>query len=186
MHLHLCVCLFLAKFLFLMGVDKTDNQVSDPWTVIQCSCTIFPCSSPLPYLVPSPGPLPVSWFSFCWCDKNHNKNNLSRTGFISAYTLMSQFRESKRGSRGHGGKLLTGLFLLAYPVCFLTQPRATIPETVLHTMIFHLSASQCYLQVSLISLSSISPVEFHLCQVDRKLTIIVSFSLGWPLVTLVN
>ncbi|CAH6779501.1 Adgre1 [Phodopus roborovskii] len=28
MHLHLCVCLFLAKFLFLMGVDKTDNQTA--------------------------------------------------------------------------------------------------------------------------------------------------------------
>ncbi|EGV93758.1 EGF-like module-containing mucin-like hormone receptor-like 1, partial [Cricetulus griseus] len=28
MHLHLCVCLFLAKFLFLVGVDKTDNQTA--------------------------------------------------------------------------------------------------------------------------------------------------------------
>ncbi|XP_065729818.1 adhesion G protein-coupled receptor E1 [Phocoena phocoena] len=26
LHLHLCVCLFLAKILFLTGVDKTDNQ----------------------------------------------------------------------------------------------------------------------------------------------------------------
>ncbi|XP_058381835.1 adhesion G protein-coupled receptor E1-like isoform X2 [Diceros bicornis minor] len=26
LHLHLCVCLFLAKMLFLTGVDKTDNQ----------------------------------------------------------------------------------------------------------------------------------------------------------------
>lgn len=26
MHLHLCVCLFLAKILFLTGIDKTDNQ----------------------------------------------------------------------------------------------------------------------------------------------------------------
>nr|XP_053767195.1 adhesion G protein-coupled receptor E1 [Desmodus rotundus] len=26
LHLHLCVCLFLAKILFLAGVDKTDNQ----------------------------------------------------------------------------------------------------------------------------------------------------------------
>ncbi|XP_004688911.1 PREDICTED: LOW QUALITY PROTEIN: EGF-like module-containing mucin-like hormone receptor-like 1 [Condylura cristata] len=26
-HLHLCICLFLAKLLFLAGVDKTDNQV---------------------------------------------------------------------------------------------------------------------------------------------------------------
>ncbi|XP_058394034.1 adhesion G protein-coupled receptor E1 isoform X3 [Diceros bicornis minor] len=26
LHLHLCVCLFLAKLLFLTGVDKTDNQ----------------------------------------------------------------------------------------------------------------------------------------------------------------
>ena len=30
LHLHLCVCLFLAKILFLAGVDKTDNQVSSP------------------------------------------------------------------------------------------------------------------------------------------------------------
>lgn len=30
LHLHLCVCLFLAKILFLTGVDKTDNQVSYP------------------------------------------------------------------------------------------------------------------------------------------------------------
>ena len=29
-HLHLCICLFLAKILFLTGVDKTDNQVSYP------------------------------------------------------------------------------------------------------------------------------------------------------------
>ena len=29
-HLHLCICLFLAKMLFLTGVDKTDNQVSYP------------------------------------------------------------------------------------------------------------------------------------------------------------
>uniref|UniRef100_A0A8D2DYY3 Adhesion G protein-coupled receptor E1 n=1 Tax=Sciurus vulgaris TaxID=55149 RepID=A0A8D2DYY3_SCIVU len=27
LHLHLCVCLFLAKILFLTGIDKTDNQV---------------------------------------------------------------------------------------------------------------------------------------------------------------
>ncbi|XP_029073539.1 adhesion G protein-coupled receptor E1 isoform X1 [Monodon monoceros] len=27
LHLHLCVCLFLAKILFLTGVDKTDNQM---------------------------------------------------------------------------------------------------------------------------------------------------------------
>ncbi|XP_039734473.1 adhesion G protein-coupled receptor E1 isoform X2 [Pteropus medius] len=27
LHLHLCVCLFLAKILFLTGVDKTDNQI---------------------------------------------------------------------------------------------------------------------------------------------------------------
>ncbi|XP_039081592.1 adhesion G protein-coupled receptor E1-like, partial [Hyaena hyaena] len=27
LHLHLCVCLFLAKALFLAGVDKTDNQM---------------------------------------------------------------------------------------------------------------------------------------------------------------
>uniref|UniRef100_A0A8C6D074 Adhesion G protein-coupled receptor E1 n=1 Tax=Moschus moschiferus TaxID=68415 RepID=A0A8C6D074_MOSMO len=26
-HLHLCICLFLAKILFLTGVDKTDNQM---------------------------------------------------------------------------------------------------------------------------------------------------------------
>ncbi|XP_027403280.1 adhesion G protein-coupled receptor E1 isoform X6 [Bos indicus] len=26
-HLHLCICLFLAKMLFLTGVDKTDNQM---------------------------------------------------------------------------------------------------------------------------------------------------------------
>ncbi|XP_013360810.1 PREDICTED: adhesion G protein-coupled receptor E1 [Chinchilla lanigera] len=26
LHLHLCVCLFLAKFLFLTGIDKTNNQ----------------------------------------------------------------------------------------------------------------------------------------------------------------
>ncbi|XP_021565009.1 adhesion G protein-coupled receptor E1 [Carlito syrichta] len=26
LHLHLCVCLFLAKILFLAGIDKTDNQ----------------------------------------------------------------------------------------------------------------------------------------------------------------
>lgn len=26
LHLHLCVCLFLAKTLFLIGIDKTDNQ----------------------------------------------------------------------------------------------------------------------------------------------------------------
>lgn len=28
MHLHLCVCLFLAKILFLTGIDKTDNQTA--------------------------------------------------------------------------------------------------------------------------------------------------------------
>ncbi|XP_021519299.2 adhesion G protein-coupled receptor E1 isoform X1 [Meriones unguiculatus] len=28
MHLHLCVCLFLAKILFLTGLDKTDNQMT--------------------------------------------------------------------------------------------------------------------------------------------------------------
>ncbi|XP_077631911.1 adhesion G protein-coupled receptor E1-like isoform X2 [Crocuta crocuta] len=27
LHLHLCVCLFLAKALFLVGIDKTDNQM---------------------------------------------------------------------------------------------------------------------------------------------------------------
>ncbi|XP_037360147.1 adhesion G protein-coupled receptor E1 [Talpa occidentalis] len=27
LHLHLCICLFLAKLLFLAGVDKTDNQM---------------------------------------------------------------------------------------------------------------------------------------------------------------
>lgn len=27
LHLHLCVCLFLAKCLFLTGIDKTDNQI---------------------------------------------------------------------------------------------------------------------------------------------------------------
>lgn len=30
LHLHLCVCLFLAESLFLTGADKTDNQVSPP------------------------------------------------------------------------------------------------------------------------------------------------------------
>lgn len=30
LHLHLCVCLFLAEGLFLTGADKTDNQVSPP------------------------------------------------------------------------------------------------------------------------------------------------------------
>lgn len=28
LHLHLCVCLFLAKILFLTGIDKTDNQTA--------------------------------------------------------------------------------------------------------------------------------------------------------------
>lgn len=84
MHLHLCVCLFLAKLLFLMGVDKTDNQVSDPWTVFQCSCTIFSCSSPHHYLVPSPGLLPVCWFSFCWRDKYHDQKQLEQDRVYSS------------------------------------------------------------------------------------------------------
>lgn len=48
LHLHLCICLFLAKTLFIIGVDKTDNQVSHP---LDCVLTqphhvhICPCSS---------------------------------------------------------------------------------------------------------------------------------------------
>lgn len=54
LHLHLCVCLFLAKILFLTGIDKTDNQVCDPWAVPLSSRTICPCSFAHHYLVPSP------------------------------------------------------------------------------------------------------------------------------------
>lgn len=30
LHLHLCVCLFLAKLLFLAGINETSNQVRAP------------------------------------------------------------------------------------------------------------------------------------------------------------
>lgn len=59
LHLHLCVCLFLAKILFLTGVDKTDNQVSYPSSCVPIQphhLRICPCSSftqlPLCYFPP--------------------------------------------------------------------------------------------------------------------------------------
>ncbi|KAB1260086.1 Adhesion G protein-coupled receptor E1 [Camelus dromedarius] len=37
LHLHLCVCLFLAKLLFLTGADKTDGKVSQPSDCVGCA-----------------------------------------------------------------------------------------------------------------------------------------------------
>lgn len=51
-HLHLCICLFLAKILFLTGADKTDNQVSYPSSFVPCP---FP-SSPICFCSSSPKP----------------------------------------------------------------------------------------------------------------------------------
>lgn len=44
-HLHLCICLFLAKILFLTGADKTDNQVSYPSGFVPIHLPICFCSS---------------------------------------------------------------------------------------------------------------------------------------------
>lgn len=53
LHLHLCVCLFLAKILFLTGVDKTDNQVSYPSDCAPPSPIISTSASAHPYPTPS-------------------------------------------------------------------------------------------------------------------------------------
>lgn len=64
LHLNLCICLFLAKTLFIVGIDKTDNQVPYPLDCVLtppphlciCPCSSYPTTS---MLVPTSGPLHV-------------------------------------------------------------------------------------------------------------------------------
>ncbi|XP_017735536.1 PREDICTED: adhesion G protein-coupled receptor E1 [Rhinopithecus bieti] len=59
LHLHLCVCLLLAKILFLAGIDKTDNQVYIARAVSLPNPIFSPPASAHSYPIPST-PIPTS------------------------------------------------------------------------------------------------------------------------------